>query len=85
MQPLDLRICCIFALVNFNFKSRARIQILTIWTTFTELFCAIRIMFSVVLRSNTAGGELGSFLEHVRKVRASWQQIRRIPRTRVTI
>ena len=31
------------------------------------------------------GGELGPFLEHVRKVRASWQQIRRISRTRVAI
>ena len=40
-----------FAHVNFALKSRARINILTIWTTFTELFCAIRIMFSVVLRA----------------------------------
>ena len=40
-----------FALVNFSLKSRARIEILTIWTTFTEPFCAIRIMFSVVWRA----------------------------------
>ena len=37
----------IFAHVNFIIESQARIKLLTIWTTFTELFCAIRIMCSV--------------------------------------
>ena len=37
-----------WAHVNFIIKSQARIKVLTIWTTFTELFCAIRIMFSMV-------------------------------------
>ena len=41
----------IYSLVNFTFKSPARINLFTFWTTFTEQFCAIRIMFSVVLRA----------------------------------